>query len=148
MSHVAHVNEAYHITHTCAPVLYYSKAVHITHMTWPCFLAPHIWLVGQFNVWCSQFICVMCAPLYCPRVEWRGLTVFARRSKACVFRNIIYVTLFWNLEFLQNILELRLSLEIPSRPLPPLWRSHVARRRVSCCTHARIILPTWRIKYI
>jgi len=50
-----------------------------------------------------------------PRVEWRGLTAFARRNKACVFRETIYVTLFWDFEFLQNILELRLSPEIPNQ---------------------------------
>jgi len=46
--------------------------------------------------------------------EWRGLTAFARRNNACVFRKIIYVTLFWNLWCLQNILELRLSSESPN----------------------------------
>ena len=32
-------------------------------------------------------------------MEWRGLIVFARRTKACAFRKILYVTLFfgiWN----------------------------------------------------
>ena len=47
-----------------------------------------------------------------PRVQCRGLTPFARRNRACVFRKLIQVTLYWNLEFLQNILELRLSPEI------------------------------------
>jgi len=44
-----------------------------------------------------------------PRVQWRGLTAFARRNKACIFRKIIYVTLFWNRIFSQNNLELGLS---------------------------------------
>jgi len=47
-----------------------------------------------------------------PRVEWRGLSAFARCNKACVFRKIIYVTLSWNLQFLQNIPELGLRPEI------------------------------------
>ena len=47
-------------------------------------------------------------------MEWRGLTACARRNIACISREIIDVTLFWNLWFLQNILELRLSPEIPS----------------------------------
>jgi len=52
----------------------------------------------------------LCIDLYTyPWVGWRGLTAFARRTKAFVFRKIIYVTFFWNLWFLQNILELRLS---------------------------------------
>jgi len=50
-----------------------------------------------------------------PRVQCRGLTPFARRNRACVFRKLIRVTLSWNLEFLQNILELRLTPEIPSQ---------------------------------
>jgi len=53
--------------------------------------------------------------LHQPRLEWRGLTAFARRNKACVFRKILDVTLFWNLKNFRNILDLRLSPEISSQ---------------------------------
>ena len=44
-----------------------------------------------------------------------GLTACATCDKACVYRKIIHVTLFWNLKFLQNILELWLSPWIPTQ---------------------------------
>ena len=68
----------------------------------------------RMNESCPMYEWVMCA-IYESRVEWRGLTAFAMRSKACVFRKIVHVTLCWNLQFLQNILELRVSPEIHSQ---------------------------------
>ena len=62
---------------------------------------------------CSVLLCV--AVRCSPRVEWRGLTACAMRTKACVFRKLIQITLSWNFLFLQNILKLRLSPEIPTQ---------------------------------
>ena len=58
------------------------------------------------------------------RVEWRGLKTFARRNKARVFRKLTYAILSWNLSFLQNILEFRLSQIFPLKSTV-FWRSRI-----------------------
>jgi len=39
----------------------------------------------------------------------RAYNICYRRNKACIFRKLTQIILSWNLSFLQNILELRLS---------------------------------------
>ena len=93
-----------HLRHT------YESISHVTYLnkSWPTNGMSHVPCVKMswYDLIFGRWI---------PRVEWRGLTTFAERNKACIFRKLFQAILSWNLSFLQNILELGLSPKTPTQ---------------------------------